>query len=67
MPESEAIAVYGYLTQPEIRFLDAAVLVCPEHPLVVIEMTRTVYFLPVAQFIIHHVHGEAPTAQPVTE
>ena len=25
MPESEAIAVYGYLTQPEIRFLDAAV------------------------------------------
>ena len=25
MPESEAIAVYGYLTQPEVRFLDAAV------------------------------------------
>jgi gluconate 2-dehydrogenase gamma chain len=25
MPQSEATAVYGYLTQPEIRFLDAAV------------------------------------------
>ena len=25
MPQSEAISVYGYLTQPEIRFLEAAV------------------------------------------